>query len=334
MANVQLSDVYNPLTFAQFAQESQLELNRFISSGILVMNPLINALASTGGNIGELPNYTPIGTDEPNYSNDVVGTTSTPLNITTAKQTFRLASQNQSWSTMDISRDLALADPVAAITGRIGQYWANTNEQRLISSLVGVLAADEAASSEMVIDIATDAVLPVLAAETISGDVVIDTLQTMGDHSFNVTAIAVHSVVYSSLQKQDLIQFVRNSDNNIMFSTYLGKRVIVDDSLPAVAGSNRVTYTSVLMGDGAVAGGEGSVTNASEMFRKPDAGNGGGEESIYSRRADIIHPLGFTFTSASVAGQSATRAELQTAANWTRVWDRKNIPIAFLKTNA
>jgi hypothetical protein len=54
---------------------------------------------------------------------------------------------------------------------------------------------------------------------------------------------------------------------------------------------------------------------------------------LYSRRADIVHPLGFEFTSASVAGQSATLAELATAANWNRVWERKNVPLCFLQTN-
>jgi hypothetical protein len=44
-------------------------------------------------------------------------------------------------------------------------------------------------------------------------------------------------------------------------------------------------------------------------------------------------PVGFSFTSSSVAAQSATYAELQAAANWDRVWDAKNIPLRFLKTN-
>jgi hypothetical protein len=31
--------------------------------------------------------------------------------------------------------------------------------------------------------------------------------------------------------------------------------------------------------------------------------------------------------------EAATYAQLATAANWNRVWDRKNIPVAFLKVN-
>ena len=138
MATVQIADIYNPLVFAAAAQEMQIELNRFISSGVAVIDPTISGMASVGGNIGELPFFTPLGTDEPNYSNDATGDNSTPLNITSDKMVYRLASQNQSWSTMDISRELALQDPVQAITSRIGQYWATNNERRVIQSVRGV----------------------------------------------------------------------------------------------------------------------------------------------------------------------------------------------------
>ena len=110
-------------------------------------------------------------------------------------------------------------------------------------------------------------------------------------------------------------------------------RVIVDDSLSAVAGTNRVTYTTVIFGNGAVVSGMGQTKVPSELDRDPEKGNGGGQETLYSRRADIIHPLGFEFSSTAVAGQSATLAELATASNWSRVWERKNVPLCFLQTN-
>ena len=119
----------------------------------------------------------------------------------------------------------------------------------------------------------------------------------------------------------------------MMFDTIMGRNLIIDDSLPAVAGTNRTTYTTILCGSGAAGYGVGTPKVPSETDREPSAGNGGGEETIYSRRTDLIHPLGFQFTSASVAGESATLAELATAANWDRVMERKNINVAFLQTN-
>jgi hypothetical protein len=334
MANVQIADIYNPLVFSAAEQEAQIEINAFLASGVMVEDPRLTAMASVGGNIGELPFFKPLGTQEPNYSNDVTGDTSTPNKITTAIMKYRLASQNQSWSTMDLAADLALADPVSAITNRIGGYWATTNERRLIQSTMGILASNVANnSSDMVVSVATDSSSTVTDAELISNDVILDAQQTAGDHQAGFSAIAMHSVVYSRLRKQQLIDFVRDADNNTLFSTYGNLRVIVDDSLSAVAGTNRVTYTTVIFGNGAVVSGMGRTSNPSELDRAPEKGNGGGQSDLYSRRADIIHPLGFEFTSSSVAGQSATLAELATAANWSRVWERKNVPLCFLQTN-
>jgi hypothetical protein len=334
MANVQIADIYNPLVFSAAEQEAQIELNAFLASGVMVEDPRLTAMATTGGNIGELPFFKPLGTQEPNYSNDVTGDSSTPNKITTAIMKYRLASQNQSWSTMDLAVDLALADPVQAITNRIGSYWATTNERRLIQSTMGILADNVANDSgDMVVNIATDAAGAATDAELVGNDVILDAQQTAGDHQAGFSAIAMHSVVYNRLRKQQLIDFIRDADNNTLFQMYGNLRVIVDDSLSAVAGVNRITYTTVIFGNGAVAAGMGRTSNPSELDRSPEKGNGGGQSDLYSRRADIIHPLGFEFTSSSVAGQSATLAELATAANWNRVWERKSVPVCFLQTN-
>ena len=76
-----------------------------------------------------------------------LGDKSTPNKITKAVMKYRLASQNQSWSTMDLAADLALQDPVGAITNRIGNYWATSNERRLIQSTMGILADNVANDS-------------------------------------------------------------------------------------------------------------------------------------------------------------------------------------------
>lgn len=334
MATTRLSDIYNPLTFARRSQEAQLELNKFINSGILVSDAMLQEQIGAGGNIGELTNYNPLGTPEPNYSNDDPAVNSTPQKVDSVKMRFRLANQNQSWSVMDLSRDLALEDPVGAITSRIGQYWATTNERRLIRSCLGILADNVANDAgDMVVNVATDAAGAVTDAERISADVVLDAKQTMGDHAGSLAAIAMHSVIFTRLQKQNLIVYIPNARGEIVIPTYLNYTVVVDDSLPAVMGVNRVTYTCILFGRGQWGWANGRVETPSERLRKPDAGNGGGEERIYSRRSDLIHPFGFSFTSNSVAGQSATLTELATAANWDRVHARKHIPLAFLQVN-
>ena len=337
MATVQIADVYNPLVFAQGAQEAQLQLNRFIQSGVAVMDPRLSAMASTGGNIGELPFYQPLGTEEPNYSTDNPAALSTPAKITSSKMVYRLAAQNKSWSAMDLAVELALADPVQAITSRIGQYWATNNEKRVIQSVRGLIADNIANDSkDMILDISVAAGGTVSDANRVDGNAIIDTVQTLGDHGEMLSAIAMHSVIYRRLQKQNLIDFIPDARGEINIPTYMGKAVIVDDSLVGVSydGGAKTYFDTILFGAGAIAFGEGTPTTPSEIQRNPDAGNGGGEWQIYSRRSDIIHPLGFKFTSSSVSGQSATQAELATAANWDRVYNRKSVAIAVLRSNS
>jgi len=337
MAVVALANVYNPVTFGRRTQEEQLQLNRFLASGVAVPDPLLAAQMAQGGNTGQLTNFNGLTIGEPNYNSDNPATQSTPDNISNKVSRFRSAQRNKSWSTMDLARELALQDPVAAITGRIGAYWANDDEQRLFATLLGVLASNVADNaSDMVIDVSNDSAGAVVAGEQISGNAVIDGLQTMGDHKDKLTTIAMHSKIHSRLQKQNLITVIRNSDNNIMFEQYLGKRIIIDDSLPAVAGANRIKYTSIIFGAGAVGYAPGQVLNPSEILRRPNAGNGGGQDEIYSRIHNAWHPYGFDFTSTTltgIAGVQASYADLKLAANWTRNYARKNIPIAFVCSN-
>ncbi len=47
----------------------------------------------------------------------------------------------------------------------------------------------------------------------------------------------------------------------------------------------------------------------------------------------LIHPFGHKWNESSIGLYSPTQAELKESAQWTRVVPRKNIPLAFLKTN-
>ena len=338
MAVVQIADIYNPLTFGRRVQQAQTDLNSFIASGVAVADGVLQAQIAQGGRTGELAAYNPLTLDEPTYSTDDPAVNSTPAKIAKSVQKFRVASRNKSWSAMDLARELALEDPVGAITNRIGAYWARDDEARVINSFLGVLADNVANDGgDMVIDVATDDAGAVTDAERISGDRVIDALQTIGDHKGMLTTIAIHSQIHARLQKQQLIQYIRDADNNIMFETYMGKRLIVDDNLPAVAGTNRVTYTCMLFAPGIVANANGRVLNPTELDRKPEAGEGGGQDIIYSRVANVWHPVGFSFLSTTLTGgndnSQADYGDLQLAANWDRVFQRKNVPMAFLQVN-
>ncbi len=294
-------------------------------------------MATTGGKTGVMPEFMPLTFDEPGYSTDNPADTSTPANISSQSMSYRLASRAKSWSTMDLAVDLQLGPQSAldAITNRVGGYWAFDRQARIINSMRGIVADNIANdSSDMINNIATDAAGTPAAAELVSADAILDAQQTIGDkQATSFGAIAMHSVVYNRLRKQQQIDFIRDADNNTLFSTFQGMRVVVSDHLPAISGTNRINYHTYLFGTALIGAGSGRLSNPTAVERKEDAGNGAGQEILYSRQSDVLHPYGFTWTDTTVAGDFPTYAELALAANWSRVRERKNIPFAVLITN-
>lgn len=334
MAVTDLTDIYDAEGFANLIDEKSTAKNAFVQSGVMIEDENINALAGQAGKIGALPFYGPIADNDPNISSDDPATNSTPDKISQLTQLYRIAALNKSWSAMTLARELATKDPVEAITNGIANYWVTVRNKRLIASMLGVLADNVANDSgDMRYSIATDTNSAVTDAEKISADAIVMAAGTSGDKQDIFVAIAMHSALYTQLKRANLIDYLRDSEGNKTFPVYLGYIVVVDDACPAIAGTYRITYTSILFGMGSIAHGKGKVLVPSELERKPSAGNGGGQDILYSRVSEIIHPYGHSFLSASVSGDSATLAELKTAANWNRVYQRKNINLAFLQTN-
>jgi len=337
MATVQLADIYEPLTFNLAVQERAIELNRFIGSGVMQLDQRIDAMAAGPGQVGELPFFHGLTNDEPDYTTDNPATNSTPAKITSGKQVYASAHMHKSWSTMDLARELGLGDPLGAIINRVGKYWAVNNEKRLIRTTTGIMLDNVANdSSDMTHDVFIEDGNNATTANLISSETVIDATATMGDHSDQLTAIAMHSIPYTRLKKDQLITTIRDADNNVEFEVFLGKyRVVVDDSLAPRAGTTSgYVYTTVLFSTGVVAYGMGAPMVESELERIASSGNGGGQDIIHSRRSEIIHPYGFAWDTAAQVGQSSTLSELAAAAGWNRVFqERKNVGIAFLRTN-
>lgn len=337
MAAVTLADIYEPLTFNSAIDEAAVELNAFVRSGVLVENPQLTAQAQVGGTIGELPFYKDLDkTDEPDYTNDDDTDESSYGSISTGKMIWRAAAMHKAWSTMDFAREFGLSDPLAAITRRIGGWWAYQKQRRLIYSALGVMADNDADDSDdMIKNIYSDVVAGSITDDNRpSAEAILDARQTLGDHFGEISAIAVHSVTFNYLNKLNLIDYIPDSQGRIDFPSYLGMAVVVDDSMPVISGSNSPAYISILFGMGAFDHGTGSPMVPSEIERKASSGNGGGQDILHTRQTSIIHPYGMSFISGSVADESATLAELALAANWNRVVvNRKNVRIAFLKHN-
>ena len=338
-AQVTIGEIYSPLLWNHEIQEASTINNRFVRSGILAQNALYDSLASQPGTLIDLPFYQPLlstttALNEPNVSSDVAATKSETKNIDKETQIAIKCQNNDSWSTMDLAVEIASQDPTGAITGSIGQYWTNDAEQKIINIMDAITEDNrDNNAGDMISTIAVEIIGSQTAATRISGDAVIDAIQTGGDQG-QYDCMAMHSVQYRELQKQDLIAYIQPSGTNISIPTYLGMEVVFDDRMPVRAGTTSgFVYSVYLFKKGVFALGMGSPKNPTAVTRDETAGAGAGQDIIHSRQTKIVHPQGFKFNSISLAGTSPTWAELATKTNWTRVVERKNVGMAILEVN-
>jgi hypothetical protein len=333
MAVTQISDVVAPSVMVPYIQQKTAELSPLWRSGIISKDQDMSAAVVLGGDEVKLPFWTDLE-GESNVGSDDPDQHSTPDKIGADKDVAVKHFRNKSWSSMNLAGELAGDDPAGVIGASIADYWARDQLGIAIASLTGVFAGNAANNGgDMIVNVATDDAGAISENEKISGPLILQAKQTMGDAAIRLAAIVMHSAIHTALQIQGLISFIPNDQANIGWGTYMGYTVIVDDACPAVAGTNRITYTTYLMGRGALAYGETEPKKALQVEDIPSAGNGAGQEVVHSRRTFIIHPRGVRFTRASVAGTSPTNAELRLAANWTRVYSRKAVRLVAIKTN-
>ena len=336
MADIRLTDIIDTVVYQDLDPVDSPEKTDFFQSGVAVRDALFDSFAAAPGSTAELPFWNDLdAATEPNYSTDNPASSATPQKVAQGEQIARKAHLNQGYSAMDLARELAMGDDALQhIRNRFGTYWMRQWQRRLIACVQGI-HADNAAndSGDMTHDIASESVAGQSASTRWSQSAFIEAAYTMGDMVDGVSALAVHSAVAKQITEQNGAEDVRDSEGNLLYRAYLGRRIIVDDTLPAVAGStDGIKYLSVLFGPGAIGYGEALPAVPVEVDRDPRAGDGGGQEEIWERKTWLLHPLGFQQTS-TPSGQSFTQAELKTAAVWDRVVERKNVPMAFLWTN-
>ena len=327
MAKTLVSDIVIPSNYERYLIERTAEEARFVASGIVDMDPQFDEIAQSGGKTVAMPFFQDLSgarqilSDSANLSVN---------NIDTEQDTAVMNNDAQAWSVNLLASLLSGEDPLGAIGDLVGEYWARTDETTLIAILKGVFAA--ASMSGNLNDIAAEAIVDYDEDTTLNGSTFIETLQKLGDAKQRITAIAVHSATEAALLKQDLIDFIPDSEGKATIPVFQGRLVIVDDSLPTTPGTTDGTvYTSYLFGAGAVARGN---ANLSERTLRGGFGSEAVEFSrvalasddvLINRRRYIMHPRGVEWQSASFAGHSPTDTEFETAANWTRVYEAKNV---------
>jgi len=331
-----LADVIVPEIFTPYVQQITETKSRIISSGVMVNDPSLGALLAGGGLTFNTPSFQDLDDDVENVSTDNDASDSTPNKIQTAQEISVRLSRNNSWSSMNLTGALAGKDPMMAIGDRVGTYWARRLQTAFIATINGLFADNDAVpagtdthiQSDMTNDISGGGFVD--GVTNFSAEAFLDAAVTMGDSMDDLGLVIVHSIVFNRMQKNNLIDFIPDSEGRATIPTFLGRTVVVDDGMPR-SGS---IYDTWLFGLGAVRLGTGTPDTPTEVDRKPAAGDGGGQDVLHNRVEWAIHPTGHAYAGTAPSGgpsNAATANNLANADSWSRVYaERKQIKIARL----
>lgn len=330
MAETQLSNIIIPEVFYPYIREQSIYKNAFFKAGILVPSAQIADFLGGGSKTFNVPFWQALTGDADVPSESVADTVNA---LSTDKMVAVRQIRHKAWGANALSAQLSGANPSQAIGDMVSDFWATYLQNNLIHALNGILADNVASNSgDLVLDIAADTAAGVSSATKISAPETINAIVKMGDQFDKLTAIAVHSAVFATMLKNDLIDYVQDSTTNTAMPTYIGMKVVVDDGLTVETVADTVHYTSILFKSGSVAFGEnpGKIVPV-ETFRDPSKGSG--IDILYTRRQFAFAPLGFSWNKASNAAVTPSHADLYAATSWGRVYDKKNTGVVFLITN-
>lgn len=351
MALTQVTDVIVPQVFTPYVQQLTEEKSRLIQSGVVSGSPLLDERLAGGALTFNVPSFRDLANDADNVSTDNAadvqtlaagaGTTlaaqndARPQKILTSQEIAVRLNRNQSWSSSDLAGQLAGADPMVAIAGRVADYWVRRLQQIFVQTWNGVIADNAAAPSGGDTHTQNDLIHDASGGSFIDGVTNFTTknflsaILTAGDSQEDFNVVMVHSTVYNRMQNNNLIDFIPDARGETQIATFLGRQVIVDDGMP-VSGN---IYDTWIFGAGSTMLGNGSPMVPTETHREALAGNGGGQEVLTTRREWSMHPVGHAFIQGSIPNGGPSNSDLAAAANWSRRYpERKQIKFARLVT--
>ena len=334
MAKTVIADVIIPSKFEQYVIERTATLSAFGASGIVESDPFFDALAAGGGQTVEMPFWQDINPARQILADNAALTVN---KIGASKDIARLQKDGNAWSVNDLAKALSGDDPMGALVELVGDYWIRVDQGLILSSLKGIFGSASMAGNKLTI--ASETIAGQSAVTRLNGATFVDATVKLGDRGDQLTAVAMHSATEAALRKLDLIDFIPDSAGKAQIKTFQGRRVIVDDGMPVRNGTtDGLVYTTYLFGPGAFARGAAPLTTPVQGGHGTEGVEWGrapldSDTNFVNRRHFILHPRGVKFNSAAVAGASPTNAELENQANWTRVFENKNVRIVAVDHN-
>lgn len=248
------------------------------------------------------------------------------------------------WSELDFSYDMTGENFMENIAEQVNDYWNEIDQDTIVSILKGIFSMTGTANLKFVNGHTHD-ITAITNKEGELGLMDATSLNTAiqkasGDQKGKFSLVVMHSAVATHLENIQILTYRKYNDaegmqREVAIADLNGRLVLVDDSIPVDTSGSAPTYTTYVLGDGAIEYTDCGAKVPYEMDRNP--ATNGGQDLLYSRQRKCWAPFGISFTKASMASNSPTNAELETGANWelvksagstTKYIDHKTIPIA------
>lgn len=356
-----------PEKFTQYTIQRTTDKLALVNGGITTGNPTVAQIINgtpKGGNSILMPFFKPLEGEDKVFGEDTLGDAD---KVTTGVQRAALLIRQNYWGDTDLSYVFGGADPMAAIGNLVGDWWAQKEQAVILATLKGILDPTTGALKDHVNDISTESG----EAAIISVEAALDTKQAMGDAAGKLGTVYMHSATYTKLQKNQDIATEYDATLQVNIQTYLGYRVVVDDSLPytmyvdGTSGGSDIKVTTANKAEimKHYRGSKSDLTPETDYVKKEDIiydtyflGSGvfireygtpaglittetdrdkiSGENYLINRRAYVMHPNGISWKANALTDSGAKYAanvDLAKAANWELVVDHKNVPITMLR---
>ena len=323
---------FDPDVFTSYVAERDPVRSLLITNGVIQSaDPAVAAAISEKNLKVTIPFYVPFDGDPLNYDGQ---TDNTPVEVSGKKMSCCGYRRMKAWKEKDFTHELTGANGLQQVAMHVGDYQAKCNQKTLVNILKGISGVSQFASH--VNDVAS-ADTTVADANMLTPQLALKGMQgALGDHQNEFRIWFMHSAVFTDLCRQNLannVNIMADAQTTDPYDGYfLGKPVIVDDSLPyEPEDTAAANYTTYLIGTGAFI--TAPVRIDVPNYTDYDPETAGGVNMLYTKWGRLIHPYGFSFNSDACASDSPTDTEFATTANWSMAFDTKNIPIAIFKTN-
>lgn len=321
MANeiTKLLDAITPEQYTRYTNTMSEKHSAFIQSGILAPAPILDQMIIAGGKLVTMPEWKKTDLSDQVLEEDTALETG---KTTSAAQIAPVLYRGTGASYTDLVAIIAGSNPVTQILNDFSDYTLQS-DQAIMQAIIKALFTTGGALADTHVSDQSAA-----KSNVISPEMVIDAKSILGTSRAKLTVIAMHSKVKAELEKQNVQtkHFIPASESKAGFDTYLGMRVVEDDTLIPNADG---VYETYLYAVGAF--GRSTATPADMVTYEPDRDKAKGNNMLYVRRARVIHPFGLKFTSAMVSKVTPTNADLALAKNWEKVREDKKIGLICLR---